>query len=414
MKLAKADPLAALRFKNYRLFAAGELAANIGRQMQSVAIGWELYERLHSAWVLAGVGLVQALPVILLVLPAGHIADRFDRKTIVLVTQTMWAMCALTLTWLSLERGAIGLVYACLFLEGVALAFSSPARSALLPQLVPPEIFGNAVTWNSLGFQTAAVLGPALGGWVIVSQQGAAAVYQFTVLTALIQMGCMAWLKLPAVRPIREPLTIASLGAGISFVWHTKIILAALTLDLFAVLFGGAVTLLPIFARDILQVDATGLGWLRAAPALGAFGMAGVLTLMPLRQRAGQTLLIAVAGFGVATMIFGLSRSFWLSWVMLLLTGVLDNISVVVRSTLLQLATPDSLRGRVLAVNSVFISASNELGGFESGLSAALVGPVLSVVAGGFATLVVVVAVIYLWPQLRQLDNLQSFKPDAA
>ncbi|MGA7952012.1 MAG: MFS transporter [Gloeobacterales cyanobacterium] len=400
------DPYAALRFRDYRLFAFGNLASIMGQQMLSVAIGWELYERTHSALSLGIVGLVQVLPVIFLALPAGHAADQFDRRMIVMMTQGVLALCSVGLAVISYQQSLVILIYLCLFAIGIARAFNNPARAALLPQIVPKEIFSNAVTWNSSGFQLAAMLGPALAGLLIAMQKSATSVYVCCALTALVFFGCLFFIRGRQAERSTEPVTIKSLVAGFHFVWQTKIILAALTLDLFAVLLGGATTLLPIFAKDILQVGPDGLGWLRAAPAIGAFMMALAITHLPTMNQAGKTLLWAVGGFGAATIGFGLSHSFWFSLFMLACIGALDSISVVVRQTLVQLRTPDEMRGRVSAVNGMFISSSNELGGFESGVAASLFGPVLAVVGGGIGTIAVVMAVALIWPEIRKLKSL--------
>lgn len=402
------DPYAAWRYRDYCLYALGHNLLLLGNQMQSVAIGWELYERTGSAMILGGVGLVQVIPVILLTLPAGHIADRWDRKRTVLLTTFMLALCSLGLAVLSYARGSIPLIYVCLLLGGVAKAFNNPASSALLPQLIPLEVFSNAATWNSSGFQLAAVLGPALGGWAIALTKSATSVYIFDAVLILICFGLIA--KISEVKAVRamEPLSFKSLAAGLNFVWDQKIIFAAITLDLFAVLFGGAVALLPIYAKDILQVGPSGLGWLRAAPAFGALTMALSLAYSPPMKKAGKALLWSVAGFGVVTIVFGLSRSFWLSMLMLAFSGALDNISVVIRHTLVQIGTPDKLRGRVSAVNGVFISISNELGSFESGFVAAFFGPIFSVVSGGIGTLLVVLIVTLVFPEIRRLRSLQE------
>lgn len=402
------DPYASLRFRDYRLFLIGDVSSSIGQQMQSVAIGWELYERTGSAMVLGVVGLVQALPIVVLTLPAGHVADRFDRKRVVLMTQLMLAFCSIGLAVLSLTQGAISLVYACLLFIGVARAFNQPARSALLPSLVPIKVLNNAVTWKSSSFQIACAIGPALGGLAIALFHSASLVYLFTVVLAFTCFGFVAAIAAKQPPRLKSAATFKSLLAGIGFVWQTKVILAAITLDLFAVLLGGATTLLPIYAKDILHVGPTGLGWLRAAPAIGAVLMAALVAHLPPMQRAGKAMLWSVAGFGMATIVFGISRSFWLSLLMLLLTGAFDNISVVVRHTLVQLKTPDYMLGRVSAVNSVFIGTSNELGGFESGLVAALFGPVVSVIGGGIGTIAVVLLVAWIWPQIRQLGSLQD------
>ncbi len=404
------DPYAALRFQPFILLVVGRLVASMGEQMASVAIGWELYERTHLALALGGVGLVQVVPVILLSLPAGHAADRFDRKRIVLASQLLLALGAMGLAALSFTRGSLVLIYGCLFLIGIARAFSGPAGATLLPQTVPPELFTNAATWSSSAWQAASVAGPALGGLMIAVQHRAGWVYVVDAVGALIFFGFVCLLHIRRLAQPVEAATLKSLAAGAHFLWNTKVILAAITLDLFAVLLGGATTLLPIFATDILHVGPSGLGWLRAAPSVGAVLVAVLLAHLPPLRRAGATLLWAVASFGMATIIFGLSRSFILSLLMLVVLGGVDNISVVIRSTLLLVGTPDEMRGRVSAVNSVFISASNELGGFESGLVASVFGPIASVVGGGIGTLLVVSAVALIWPQIRQLKRLNSLE----
>lgn len=387
----------------------------IGWQMLQVALGWELYERTHSAFALGLVGLVTAIPVVLLALPAGHLADRMDRKKIVVTAQIVFIAMSLSLATLSYLSGPIFLMFGILLVRGTAQAYNNPARSALLPRLVPPEVFSNAVTWSSSGFQIAAVVGPAIGGLVIAIEHRATDAYVIDAIVTSIYLVMLLAIRgdqvakteasAIALKP-RERMTLKSLVAGMRFVFDTKVILAALTLDLFAVLFGGATALLPIFAKDILQVGPEGLGWLRAAPSIGALVVMLTIAHRPPMQRTGWTLILAVAGFGIATIVFGLSRSFYLSMAMLLLLGGLDGISMVIRGTLVQLWTPDEMRGRVSAVNSVFIDMSNELGGFESGALAAAVGPVAAVVGGGIGTVIVVAAVAWAWPELRKLGSM--------
>lgn len=403
------DPYAAWRYRNYRLFAIARNLLILGSQMQSVAIGWELYERTSSALILGGVGLVQVIPVFLLTLPAGHVADRWNRQRTVILTDMMLALCSFGLAVLSYTHGSIFLIYTCLFLGGVAKAFNSPASDALLPQLIPLEVFSNAATWNSSASQLAAVLGPAMGGGIIALQKSATWIYVIDAALIVICLSLLAAIKYnKTVRLSTQTPSLKTLVAGMNFVWHNKVIFAAIALDMFAVLLGGATALLPIFAKDILQVGPTGLGWLRAAPAIGALLMAVTLAHLPPMKRAGIALFWSVIGFGAVTIIFGLSRSFGLSLLMLALSGAFDNISVVIRHTLVQLRTPDELRGRVSAVNSVFIGTSNELGSFESGLAAALFGPTLAVVGGGIGTIIVVLLITLLLPELRRLGPLYS------
>lgn len=406
------DPYAAFRHRDYCHYAIGNLSANFGQQMLTVAIGWELYERTRSPIMLGYVGLIQVLPVIAFFLPSGHLADRADRRLIILFGQTLMAIASASLAAISYFHGPVGLMYLCLLLAGIANAIKGPARSAFIPQLVPLPILANAAMWSSTSFQVASMAGPAVGGVIIAAVGAAWPVYVVDTVMALTFFG-FVWLipSRHAGRPGESP-SVRSLAAGLGFVLKEKVILASITLDMFAVLLGGATVLLPIYARDILEVGPRGFGWLRAAPALGALVMALAMAHLPPMRRAGRSLLWAVAGFGAATIVFGLSRSFWLSLAALFATGALDNVSVVVRHTLVQTRTPDWLRGRVSAVNNVFIGTSNELGGFESGLVAQLFGPVVSVVAGGIGTIAVVAAVGLAWPQVRALGSLQEQQPD--
>lgn len=402
------DPFAALRYKDYRLYTIGLFLSVMGLRMQSVAVGWELYERTSSALILGLIGLVQVLPVILLTLPAGHVADRFDRKRTVLYTQVLLALCSVGLAVLSARQGSIAGIFVFLLLSGIARAFGFPANEALQPQLIPLAVFSNAATWHSSSFQLASVLGPTVGGWLIAIQHSATNVYVVDAVLGLVSFSLIALITSRQVVHLKETPSLKTLVGGIEFVWQNPVILAAIALDLFAVLLGGAVALLPIFAKDILQVGAAGLGWLRAAPSIGAVLTAIALAYLPPFKQAGKLLLWAVAGFGVVTIVFGLSRSYWLSLLMLGLSGAFDNISVVVRRTLVQVLTPDSLRGRVSAVSSLFISSSNELGDFESGLVAALFGPIFAVVSGGIGTIIVVLVIAVISPQIRRLDSLQN------
>jgi MFS family permease len=417
------DPYAALRFRDYRLVLSGSVLASIGSQMQAPVVGWEIASRTQDEPILGIigpklalglVGLIQFLPILLLALPAGQIVDRFNRKAVLMAAQTLVALAAVALAVLSLVQGPVLLIYGCLLLTGVARAFSAPARWALVPMVVPHNLISNAVTWNSSGWQIASVAGPALGG-LILAEVGPAGAY---LVTATLALACA--LLVGMTRPRQEARvavdrSLSSLLAGARFVWRTKPILATITLDLFAVLFGGATALLPLFARDVLHVGEVGFGWLYAAPALGALLMALVLAHRPPLRRPGVALLWAVAGFGAATIVFGLSTNFALSFIMLAVTGALDNISVVVRGTLVQVLTPDAMRGRVSAVNAVFIGSSNELGAFESGLTADWFGLVVSVVGGGIGTIIVVATVMCLWPEVLRLGPLhQGGRRDSA
>jgi MFS family permease len=301
-------------------------------------------------------------------------------------------------------------MYGVLFIIAITKAIGWAARSAMLPALVPPAVFANAVNWNSSAFQTSAMIGPALGGMIV--RWNVPLAYIVAAVLGLVFAAMMLPLKIRYHPPKPEPATLASLAAGVRFVLDTKIILALITLDLFAVLLGGATYLLPIFATVYLHVGAVGFGWLRAGPALGAVLMGLLIAHLPPFKHAGRAMLWAVAGFGVATIVFGLSRNLWLSLAMLFLTGALDNISVLVRHTLVQVLTPDAMRGRVSAVNNIFIGASNELGGFESGVTARFFGTITSVVAGGIGTIVVVILVGLIWPQVRRFGSLTDAKAD--
>lgn len=400
------NPYAALGSQDFCLLLAGTFLAIISEQMLAVAIGWELWERTHSELALAMIGLVEVVPVVLLALPAGQAVDRLPRKWIGVAAMAILVGSSLGLAVLSHTTGPLLLVYLCLFFMGVARAFQSPALSAVLSQVVPPEHFNNAATWNSSAWQSSACIGPLLGGTLIWLCRGATPVYFLSAGGLLIVAIMLACLQLRPVARMKEPLTFESLIAGLRFIWRTKVMLAAISLDMFAVLLGGAVALMPVFATDILHVGPTGLAALRAAPAFGAVIAAIVIAHLPPFKRAGLTLLAVVIGFGLVTIIFGLSTSFPLSIAMLVLLGALDNVSVVIRSTLLLTRTPDEMRGRVNAVHYVFVGISNELGAFESGAAAAVMGTVPATVAGGIGTIVVVGLIAVIWPEIRRLGKL--------
>jgi MFS family permease len=406
------DPFAALRFRDFRLVVLGSFLAVIAEQMLGVAVGWELYARTHEPLALGLVGLVEIVPVLLLALPAGHVADRRNRKWVVVAAISGIALCTLGLGGLSLTQGPLLAIYALLFGIGVARAFQSPAFSALSAQVVPPTHFTSSATWSSGAWQASSILGPALGGLLIAVWNGATGVYACAGGLLLLVALLFSLLRPRAVPRSMEPMSRKSLLAGARFIWHTPVILGAITLDMFAVLLGGATALLPVFAQDILMVGAAGLGWLRAAPAAGAVLAALFMALRPPSRYAGRILLLVVAGFGLATVVFGLSRNFALSLGMLAVLGALDNVSVVIRSTLLLTRTPEALRGRVGAVHYVFVGISNELGAFESGLAAALLTTVGAVVAGGLGTILVVALVAALAPDLRRLRSLDNPAPD--
>lgn len=399
------DPYGALRYRDYRRLLSAGILGGIGMEIQAVAVGWDLYLRTGSALDLGLTGLVQFLPVLLFSLPAGHLVDRYSRKTLYQLAQATVAIVSLGLAGLSFYDGPVPAIFLLLLLTGTARAVSVPARGSLVPQVVPIELLSNAITWNSSGWQIANVTGPALGGMMIAVAGTVEAFHLAAVCSFASVLLAMPIRPRVEARPRAAP-SLESLLAGVRFVFQSRLLLAAITLDLFAVLLGGATALLPIFARKILNVGPIGLGLLRASPAIGAFVMAMWLAHRPPLQRTGLALLAAVAGFGVATIVFGLSDTPMLSFAMLALAGAFDNVSVVVRHTLVQALTPDAMRGRVTAVNLVFISSSNELGAFESGVTAEWFGPILSVVLGGIGTILVVAAAMACWPELLRLGPL--------
>jgi MFS family permease len=405
------DSYAALRLPAFRLYFAGNTIVVLGWQMQKVAVGWEVYELTNSALHLGYVGLVQFLPLVALVVLAGHVTDTYNRKHVLMAALGLNALADAGLAWNSAALGSVGTTYACLFLTGVARSFQNPSRAAFLPRIVPREVFPNAVTWNSSGFELSTMAGPALGGFVIWYFQSPALVYALNGCAALAFMALVAGIRYHHVVQEKARVTVDSLLAGFRYIRANQVVLGSITLDMFGVLLGGATALMPIYARDILAVGSLGLGWLMAAPAIGAFSMAMFQAHRPPFRRAGRTLIAAVAGFGTVTILFGLSESFALSMGMLYLLGACDNISVVIRQTLVQLLTPDEMRGRVSAINFLFIGTSNELGGFESGMVAGFFGPVASVVSGGLGTLLVVAAVAAWMPKLRRFGALVEPDP---
>ncbi len=408
------DPYVALRFPDFRALVMGNALATLGEQMLTVAIGWDLYARTHSALMLGFVGLAQFAPVLALSLVAGHAADRYDRRTLVMLTQGLIALTSLGLALIALTRGPVGLIFMLLALRGVGEAFGTAASGALPTQTVPVEVFENAASWSSTTWELSAILGPVLSGLVIATRGDATLVYFIDALAGLAFIFMVSRIRGKQASRTSEPMTIAGLMGGVRFILGTRVILAAVTLDMVAVLLGGATTLLPIYASDILHVGPQGLGLMVTAPAVGAICMAMLQAYLPPFKHAGRTLLLAVAGFGVATLVFGVSRYFPLSLAALLALGAMDNISVVVRKTLLLLRTPDALRGRLSAVNNVFIGTSNQIGGFESGLTAAAFGPIWAVALGGVASALAVGVIAWVWPELRGLGRLTSLEAEKA
>ncbi len=407
---ARNDPFAALRRPDFALYLAGSLFSNAGNQMRVVAVGWEVYARTQTALGLGLIGLTLALPVLLLALPAGAAADRYPRKTLILIAQAGLAVSGLGLAWVSYTDAPVVLTYVFLLGTGIFRAIGWPASQAIVTGLVPAPVFPNATMWRSVAFQLAATLGPLTGGF-LVAWHGPATVYMADALSSLVLFGCLLFVHPTPQARSTEKRSWKSLAEGARFVRRQPVILSTITLDMVAVLFGGATALLPIYATDVLGVGASGFGWMRAMPSLGAITMGLSLALLPPMRRAGRTLLVAVAAFGVATIVFGLSKNFAVSLVALFCLGAADNISVVVRSTVLQLLTPDAMRGRVAAVNAVFIGTSNEIGELESGSVATLIGAVPTVALGGVMTLVTVGVAAAIWPSLRALGRLEDLEP---
>jgi len=376
-------------------------------EMQSVAVGWQVYEITRRPLDLGLAGLAQFLPGILLFLLAGHVADRFERRKLIVLCYSGFALCSALLLFLSL-RGirTVYPIYVVLVLLGVVRSLNGPVSRALLPQLVPEEHFPSAIAWASSVFQFATILGPSLGGVVYAAFRGPSAVYALGLVAATFAVFATLRIKTQSEQRLREPVTRETIFAGLRYIWREKVILGSISLDLFAVLLGGSVALLPIYAREILQTGPWGLGLLRSAPGVGAAVMAILLAYKPLKRRAGMTMLWCVAGFGVATILFAVSRSLVISLAALFLVGATDMVSVIVRQMLIQLGTPDEMRGRVNAVDMVFIGASNELGQFESGLTAQWFGTVPAVVLGGIGTLAVTAFWAWRFPELRRADKL--------
>jgi MFS family permease len=421
------DPYAALQYRDYWLFSTGWMLSVIGSQLTASAINWEIYDRTHSKLAIGWSAGIQVIPLALLALPAGALADMFDRRRIIQATNLL-AMCfSLLLASQSYGSHSIGLMYLLLLGLSTMQTIGRPSRSAMLPQLVPKEVFNNAVTWNSSIFQISIITGQLIGSGVnLISLRrmhslrlaytvDACCAFTFVIMMLFVRRPYASQTPRDGAKP--EPM-LTRLLAGVRYVWNRDIILATMSLDLFAVLLGGAVYLLPVFVKNVLHVEsdpAKGAMWynlLRLADGVGAFATAIVLAHRPPMKRAGRTMLVAVAGFGLATIAFGLSKNYWFSFFMLMAVGACDSISVVIRHTLVQVLTPDEMRGRVSAVNNVFIGTSNELGGLESGVTAALFGPVISVVGGGIGTLLVVAAVAIKWPQVRKFGSLQNASPE--
>jgi MFS family permease len=447
MNTAAHDPYAALRHTGYRHFLAGNFLTNIGRQALNVAAAWQIYQWTNSATALGLVGLVNVLPLLALVLPAGVLADRHDRRLIILRGAAVSTLLSVALTaiafyhhriphlavldhansllqrialvferhadpaTLRFDQPALPLLYLILGLQAITRVLAGPARAAIVPLLIPPSALSNAVTWSASTFELSTVVGPALGG-IIVAFWGYAAVYLLDVLTSLALALLLIGVKISPPPPASTRPS-AGMFAGVGFMWRNPTVLAAMALDLFAVVLGGATALLPIYADQILHVGPAGLGWLRAAPAAGAICMALFAAHRPSARRPGLLMLWSVAGFGAAIGLFSISTVFWLSLLALFFSGVFDNYSVIVRHSLVQLMTPDALRGRVTAVNQLFIGSSNEISALRAGLSAALFGPVLAAGVGGLATIAVTGLIALLVPSLKHVPPLHQIEVES-
>jgi MFS family permease len=405
-------PYAVLKIPNFRLFITARFCVTLAIQVQSVVVAWQVYDLTHDPLSLGLIGLSEAIPSIGVSLYAGHVADIVERKKIILLCVCTLLLCSIALLLFTFEwspfipRFGVIPIYSVIFVSGIARGFISPSMFAFMPQLIPRELFANAITWNSTLWETAAIGGPAIGGF-LYGFVGIKASYTADVLlmaTGLILALGVSKQSLPDKSD--EQGVIQKIRAGLRFVFGNPIILGAISLDLFAVLFGGAVALLPIFAKEILMVGPQGLGVLRAAPAVGALFMAFYITHHPITRNTGKIMLFSVAGFGVCMILFAVSTLFWLSLFLLMMSGMFDCISVIVRGTLLQTMTPENMKGRVSAVNHIFIGSSNEIGMFESGVAARLMGVVPSVIFGGCMTLLSVGAVSWLAKSLRKLQRL--------
>lgn len=410
--MAKTDPYAALRFKEFRIFLLVRFVLVFGWTMQFIVIEWEVYSLTKDPLSLGFIGLMEIIPALSMALFAGHIVDQREKRNLLATCIALFSLISLGLFLLTWEpvvgdwstKQILYCIYALIFFGGFLRSFFGPTIFSLLALIVPKKNYPNAATWSSSTWQMSAVLGPAFGGFAI-SWLGVH--WALCIVFGMVFLSFLILLQIkpkPILNPkIGEPV-LASLKEGVRFVFKTKAILGAITLDMFAVLFGGAIALLPIFAQDILKVGSEGFGVLRAAPAIGAFITMLITAYIPISRKAGMKLLTAVFGFGVCIIVFGLSSIFWVSLLALFFSGMTDGVSMVIRQTILQIKTPDNMRGRVSSVNSMFVGSSNELGAFESGLTAKLMGTVTAVVFGGTMTLITVVTTGLVSPTFRKLD----------
>jgi MFS family permease len=404
----------AFSYGDFTLYQTARFFIVAALEMQSVAVGWQVYDITRRPLDLGLIGLAQFLPSFLLFLVAGHAVDRFERRKILVLCYAGLAICSGMLLAITFSHyRAIYAIYVVMVLVGVVRSFSAPGGRAFLPELVPEEHFPNAVAWNATIFEGATIIGPAVGGFLYALAKGPTVVYGAAAVTGVIATASMLRIKSKAKPRPREEISMKTVLAGLRYIWEQKVILGAISLDLFAVLLGGAVALLPVFAREILHTGPWGLGLLRSAPGVGAAIMALVVAHRPVKRKVGLTMLWCVAGFGVCTIIFGLSRSLVISLIALLFLGAADMVSVIIRGILVQLGTPDAMRGRVNSVEMLFIGASNELGQFESGVTAAWFGTVPAVVLGGVGTLMVIAFWAWRFPELRDADRFISVQDQA-
>ena len=404
----------AFTYRDFTLYQTARFFIVAALEMQSVAVGWQVYDITRKPLDLGLVGLAQFLPSFLLFLVAGHAVDRFERRKILVLCYAGLAICSGLLLLITFSHyETVYSIYVVMVLVGIVRSFSAPGGRAFLPEIVSEEHFPNAVAWNATIFEGSTILGPAVGGFLYALTKGPHVVYGAALIIGIVATVSMLRIKSKAKPRPREEISMKTVLAGLRYIWEQKVILGAISLDLFAVLLGGAVALLPVYAREILHTGPWGLGLLRSAPGVGAAIMALAVAHRPLKRKVGLTMLWCVAGFGVCTIIFGLSRSLIISLVALLLLGAADMVSVIIRGILVQLGTPNSMRGRVNAVEMLFIGASNELGQFESGITAAWFGTVPAVVLGGIGTLLVIAFWAWQFPELRNADQFISVQDEA-
>lgn len=406
-------PYASLQIKDFRLFVLARLFITLAIQIQGTVVGWQIYSLTKDPLALGLIGLAEAIPAILVALYAGHVADVVERKKIILVTVLVLLICSSSLLFFTMDAGkfvfAYGTIpiYTVIFISGIARGFLSPANFAFMPQLVPRHLYTNAISLNSTFWEAASIAGPVMAGF-IYGFLGVTASYSADALLVLASLLFYFLIPGKEIPPVsKEQGIVEKIAAGLKFVFNNQIVLGAISLDLFAVLFGGAVALLPIFAAEILKTGPEGLGILRSAPSIGAVVMAIYITHFPIRKHIGKILLCCVAGFGLCMIGFGLSANFWLSIGLLVMSGMFDSVSVIVRGTLIHTLTPENMKGRVSAVNSIFVGSSNEIGAFESGFAARLLGVVPSVVYGGLMTLGVVAFTGWKAKKLRNLELIE-------